>query len=62
MATTITQAELSRMVERIIDEAETQAKYNGVSLDVFDGLIEERVLYQLKERIGTDWKLVKDGE
>jgi len=55
----ITETELESMIQRILLEAQTQARYNGVE---FIGLSQEEICQRLVERIGNDWKVVCDKQ
>lgn len=54
MTKIISTQELGDTIERILKEAENQAKYNGVE---FIGLTEEEIAKKICERIGNDWEV-----
>lgn len=54
----ITQKELGVIVGRIMQEAETQANYNGTN---FIGYTLEEMADKVRERIGDDWE-IKDAK
>jgi predicted CopG family antitoxin len=58
MTKLITQKELSDIIDRIFEEKENQAKYNG---KIFTGLTETDVLKEVNKRIGNEWKIVNEN-
>lgn len=55
--TKITKVELSNIIERIMLEAENQAKFNGIE---FIGLTEDEIIQKIKDKIGVNWEIVKE--
>jgi len=50
----INKEELTKVIDRIIQEGENKAKYEGRE---FIGLTEEQIAEKVCERLGNDWKL-----
>lgn len=48
----ITEEELAQAIDRIMQEAENQAKYNGVE---FIGLTQEEIFEKVADKLGKDW-------
>lgn len=54
MTKILSQEEFGDIIERIMREEETKARYNGVE---FIGLTEEEMASKMCERIGNDWEV-----
>jgi hypothetical protein len=52
MEAVISEGDLLKVLERIFEEAETQARFNG---EEFLGLTMEQVGDMVRERLGSDW-------